>query len=50
MRGLDPFRIEMDLAAVDGGRREAAGLEKSGVPEPLSRRWLSVFSSVVIGI
>jgi len=34
MCGLDPFRIEMDLAAVDGGRCQAAGLEKSRVPQP----------------
>ena len=34
MRRFYAFRIKMDLAAVDGGRCQAARFEKPGMPEP----------------
>jgi len=35
MRRFDALGIEVDLAAVDGGRRETSRLEEPGVPQPL---------------
>jgi len=34
MRGLYALGIQMNLAAVDGRRREAAGFEEPGMPQP----------------
>jgi hypothetical protein len=34
MRRLDAFRIQMDLAAVDGRGRETSSFEEPGMPQP----------------
>jgi hypothetical protein len=34
VRGLNPFRIQMDFAAIDGRGRETARFEEPRVPQP----------------
>jgi hypothetical protein len=46
MRRLDAFRIQMDLAAVDGRRRETSSLEEPGVPQPFVQ---SMIITILLG-
>ena len=44
MRRFDAFRVQMNFAAADGGRRQTARLVEPGMPQPLIEAMIVGFS------